>query len=238
MSLLDKITIEEIRNAPMYAMVVHGYLDSPKSGWMHEIAKGQNNKMGPSAVTILVDYSAIAYCDYISVVNRLEPIAKHLSIGLNTINSTGKLFCTGHSIGAHVCGMIGAHLQKKISLIVGLDPAGPLFPKDKQNRLRPDSAETVQVMHTDSLVLGTTLTLGTVDFHMNHDSIGQPFCIGSICAHWKAIDYWHSVLNDHYQRNCPSLQGDKGEICRPGFLTDLSKCTGPHSCEMVSKCYR
>lgn len=78
----------------------------------------------------------------------------------------------GHSLGAQVAGYAGKkvlHLtQQKLTRIVGLDPAGPLFnTRPKFERLNKDDAEVVQVIHTDGDTFGFTNGLGALDFFPN-----------------------------------------------------------------------
>ena len=42
-----------------------------------------------------------------------------------------KSFCIGHSLGSHVCGFTGK--ARKLTGIIGLDPAGPIFDGPSQN---------------------------------------------------------------------------------------------------------
>ena len=61
----------------------------------------------------------------------------------------------GHSLGAHIAGYAGAHLQQyfhvKLPRITGLDPAYPFFGEAPPViRLDPSDATFVDVMHTDN----------------------------------------------------------------------------------------
>lgn len=72
----------------------------------------------------------------------------------------------GHSLGAHMAGFCGKTFQeltgKKIGHITGLDPAGPCFFQEKTDlKLKESDAEFVDVIHTDSGVLGLVDPLGS-----------------------------------------------------------------------------
>ena len=55
----------------------------------------------------------------------------------------------GHSLGAHVAGFAGQHLNGKLARITGLDPAKPLFStSNTTKRLDESDAKFVDVIHT------------------------------------------------------------------------------------------
>lgn len=81
-----------------------------------------------------------------------------------------ELLVVGHSLGAHISGMAGKLTQTegKIGIIIGLDPAGPLFPfNDVHKRLADTDAHYVQVIHTDAGHLGIEHPIGHGDFYPN-----------------------------------------------------------------------
>lgn len=57
------------------------------------------------------------------------------------------------------------HNKKKIGRITGLDPAGPCFFHEKKDfKLKESDADFVDVIHTDSGVLGLAEPLGKILF--------------------------------------------------------------------------
>ncbi|XP_050520002.1 uncharacterized protein LOC126893645 [Daktulosphaira vitifoliae] len=86
--------------------------------------------------------------------------------------------CVGHSLGAHICGMMSNHLTHKQHKIIGLDPARPLVDRYGTNefRLTRDDANMVQVIHTNAGFLGEVPQVGHVDFCVNGGRL-QPSCI-------------------------------------------------------------
>ncbi|XP_018322913.2 lipase member H-like, partial [Agrilus planipennis] len=95
-----------------------------------------------------------------------------------------------HSLGAHIAGCAGATVNSSIGVIVGLDPAGPLFhTSETDNRLDPSDAQFVQAIHTCAGRLGYRRSLGTADYRPNGGG-NQPGCTleptGS-CAHGRAF---------------------------------------------------
>lgn len=103
----------------------------------------------------------------------------------------------GHSLGAHVAGAAGAAMMHKPHLIVGLDPAGPLFSlKKPELRLDETDAEHVHVIHTCGGFLSFKSSLGHSDFFPNGGS-RQPGCgldIIGTCAHSRSYKYYAESL--------------------------------------------
>ena len=72
--------------------------------------------------------------------------------------------------------MLYYYFHRSQSIILGLDPAGPLFNKAKEEyRLDKNDATFVDVIHTDAGFAGTTLNLGDADFYPNGGR-EQPGC--------------------------------------------------------------
>lgn len=91
-----------------------------------------------------------------------------------------KITCVGHSLGAHICGMISNHLSKKQYRIIGLDPARPLIERKKSNRFRlsQDDASVIQVLHTNAGFLGQEDNTGHLNYCVNGGRV-QPYCKGN-----------------------------------------------------------
>lgn len=111
----------------------------------------------------------------------------------------------GHSLGAHVVGFAGKNLQQnlpsgvKLARITGLDPAGPCFqlvyPKD---RIDAEDAQYVDIIHTNSGLLGALQQLGTRDVYLNGGSL-QPGIYNNICNNklFEIIMIYNSCLKVH-----------------------------------------
>lgn len=85
----------------------------------------------------------------------------------------------GHSLGAHLLGEVGRTTKLsnlELNRITGLDPAGPtFFPLNPFiSPLNAFDAKFVDIIHTDSLVMGATVATGHVDFWPNGGF--QPNC--------------------------------------------------------------
>ncbi|XP_025406428.1 phospholipase A1-like isoform X2 [Sipha flava] len=114
-----------------------------------------------------------------------------------------QLHCVGHSLGAHICGMISNHLTEKQHKIIGLDPAKPLIDLFlmEEFRLTKNDADFVEVIHTNSGAYGENPQIGHVDFSINGGRM-QPSCIHqpniikrSRCSHFKSVCYFASSLS-------------------------------------------
>lgn len=96
-----------------------------------------------------------------------------------------KLIVIGHSLGAHIAGIAGQQVTAgKLPIIVGLDPAFPLFTRNNAtNRLSADDAEYVQVIHTNGGRLSISYPVGDADFYVNWGN-DQPGCSGTKSSMW------------------------------------------------------
>ncbi|KRT85999.1 hypothetical protein AMK59_1858 [Oryctes borbonicus] len=113
-----------------------------------------------------------------------------------------KTTCVGHSLGAHICGMISNHLTERQHRIVGLDPARPLVSQfgSRQFRLSREDAYQVQVIHTNAGFLGEINRIGHVDFCVNGGRF-QPGCKGhklkrARCSHFQSVCYFAATVRN------------------------------------------
>lgn len=128
----------------------------------------------------MVDWGALCQppC-YVAAVHNLKPVAHCLSVYFTFLRQSGlsvaRTTCVGHSLGAHLCGLMANYLDFRIERIIGLDPARPLIKHGNANRLDSGDAKAVQVMHTNAGHYGESGRLGHVDFCMNGGR-KQPYC--------------------------------------------------------------
>lgn len=114
-----------------------------------------------------------------------------------------RLLIVGHSLGAHIAGMAGKKMygDRKIGIIIGLDPASPLFSStDPKSRLARTDARYVQVIHTNGGVYGMEQPIGHADFYVNGGK-QQPGCVIANlvimfdgCNHKRAREYYLESL--------------------------------------------
>ena len=104
-----------------------------------------------------------------------------------------RTFCIGHSLGAQVCGFAGK--TKQLDVIIGLDPAGPVFDTNSDDqRLNRGDAKMVHVIHTNPGTFGIQKAVGDVDIYVNGQvdvgqSTQQPGCaaLNPYCSHSRFI---------------------------------------------------
>ncbi|KAG5344304.1 PA1 Phospholipase, partial [Acromyrmex heyeri] len=87
----------------------------------------------------------------------------------------------GHSLGAHISSFAAKNLQTsgygKVRLLIGSDPAGPLFSfNGPEDRFSDTDAERVIALHTSAL--GLQKSLGHLDLWFNN-GLSQPACDGN-----------------------------------------------------------
>ncbi|KAF7286365.1 hypothetical protein GWI33_005661 [Rhynchophorus ferrugineus] len=144
--------------------------------------------------------------------------------------------CVGHSLGAHICGMISNHLTIKQHKIVGLDPARPLIDRyaNKYFRLTKDDAHHVQIIHTNAGFLGEVNQVGHIDFCVN-GGMRQPGCKGrqiriARCSHFqsacyfaKTVRYPKSIIGYPCDTSCPKSKRNWNYL--PGPSTPMGHDT-------------
>lgn len=158
----------------------------------------------------VVDWGALcrAPC-YVASVYNLKPVAKCLAQSFTFLRNSGmpvqKTTCVGHSLGAHICGLMANYLEFRIERIIGesdvdrfderrfwlfclyclgLDPARPLIKPGIGNRLDSGDAKSVQVMHTNAGYYGEGGRVGHVDFCVNGGK-RQPYCMNTASAYTR-----------------------------------------------------
>lgn len=87
----------------------------------------------------------------------------------------GKTHAIGHSLGAHVAGLLGQLANGKLRKITALDPAGfALESRANHEKLSSDDARAVVAYHTDKY-LGYARRVAQQDIYVNGGSV-QPAC--------------------------------------------------------------
>lgn len=101
----------------------------------------------------------------------------------------------GFGLSAHIAGIVGQecyqHSGKKIKHITALDPTGVLFSETTPNtdKLTPDDANFVKVVHTNRGELEFFSPCGHVDYYPNGGQT-QPGCNATnhICLHKRSYE--------------------------------------------------
>ncbi|XP_018372508.1 PREDICTED: phospholipase A1-like [Trachymyrmex cornetzi] len=184
----------------------------------------------------LVDWGALcARPCYPAAVANLRPVARCLAGTLTTLRNLGlpiaRTTCVGHSLGAHICGIMANYLLFRIHRIIGLDPARPLLRPGLVNRLDSGDADFVEVIHTNAGYYGEIGRIGHVDFCVNGGKV-QPFCedreMYQLCSHVWAVCFMAQSVDDanliaeSCSRRCPSgprIAARAGEYTTMGQYT-------------------
>ncbi|XP_055308490.1 phospholipase A1 VesT1.02-like [Sitodiplosis mosellana] len=140
---------------------------------------------------------------YVAAVNNLKPVANCLAQAFTFLRNSGmpvqQTLCVGHSLGAHVCGLMANYLDFRIERIIALDPARPLISPVIGNRLDSGDAKSVQVMHTNAGYYGEGGRVGHVDFCINGGR-RQPYCSSTsnanLCSHIWSVCYLSQSIYD------------------------------------------
>jgi hypothetical protein len=177
--------------------VVHGYTDDAGSNWLDEIKDDALTREDMNVIT--VDWSgAGAILNYNQAASNTRSAGAYTAlIADNLVQNGGSdyslIWCTGHSLGSHVCGHTGNHASGTLGRITGMDPAGPSFENsdDVTIGLHPGCAAYVDVFHTDISFYGTLRPLGHIDFYPA-EGVDQPGCDGNLCDHIRAVEYFEN----------------------------------------------
>lgn len=116
---------------------------------------------------------------YVAAVHNIKPVARCLALSFEFLRNSGlkvdQTTCVGHSLGAHICGLMANYINFRIERIIALDPARPLIRPGLPNRLDSGDAKAVQVIHTNAGYYGEGGRIGHVDFCVNGGK-RQPYC--------------------------------------------------------------
>ncbi|XP_050314507.1 phospholipase A1-like [Anthonomus grandis grandis] len=175
-------------------------------GWRNDINSTVNFIISETLLSIVdanvivVDWDDLSDGLYVTAYNKVPHVGKVVGqfiLALEDMHdySIENVQLIGHSLGAHICGYAGQETNGAIKVIVGLDPAGPLFLKlFPDRRLSEDDAQHVQVIHSCAGVLGVDYNVGHADFWPNGGHI-QPGCSLDVsCYHGRSYYYFNESL--------------------------------------------
>ncbi|KAF5298137.1 hypothetical protein FQA39_LY02561 [Lamprigera yunnana] len=153
---------------------------------------------------------------YAAGVHNMKAVARCTGEFLTAMRLGGmqpsRTTCIGHSLGAHICGLISRYVLFRQHRIIALDPARPLIPV--QSRVTAGDASAVHAIHTNAGHYGEMGKSGHVDFCINGGRT-QPYCQTteneSLCSHVWAVCYLAESLHPEFvkkaepcSRRCPS----------------------------------
>lgn len=164
--------------------IAHGYLERGDMPWMIEMGKTlMSSEPEGGASVILIDWGGGSTPPYVQAVANIRLVGSmaahviHMLYEELEMSNLDNVHFIGHSLGAHMGGYAGYHLQRdfglKLARITGMDPAAPLFTETEPIvRLDVTDAKYVDVIHTDANALtkgglGIYKNIGHMDFYPN-----------------------------------------------------------------------
>nr|XP_046918405.1 pancreatic lipase-related protein 2-like isoform X1 [Dermatophagoides farinae] len=235
-------------------IITHGWRGSSQESWLHKLKNSLLNVEDLNV--IIVGWPGGAKTEYTQAVANTRVIG--IMIGILIENLANKFNISfdsfhliGHSLGGHVVGYAGKHLDGRIGRISGLDPAGPFYKglNYTEARLWHTDAKFVDVIHTDAQPLikfgmGMYETCGHVDIYPNGGRT-QPGCgdqendeipiIGEIvdlyqyssCNHGRSHEYFIESIT-------PPISRPVAYLCDSYDSFQNGKCTW--NCQEPNKC--
>ncbi|XP_043950793.1 lipase member H isoform X4 [Drosophila biarmipes] len=171
--------VDHVESVESVKLIVHGYLGSRTHG---SIMPLRNAYTAQGFENVLVaDWGPVANLDYPTSRLAVKKVARVLAklleefLQRHGINLEG-VHIIGHSLGAHIAGLIGRYFNGTLGRVTGLDPALPLFSSRSDDSLHSNAAQFVDVIHTDYPLFGDIRPRGTVDFYPNFGLAPQPGC--------------------------------------------------------------
>lgn len=207
----DKVLESNFNSDDPVRLLVHGWWSTESQSALRDIKDAYLDHGDYNC--IIVDWKLGAYRTIGKAQKAGIETGKHVANFIQFLIKTTNIdmnntVVVGQSLGAHVAGSTGRHLNGKLPMIVGLDPCFPSF----DGMLTSTDAQYVLVLHTDGNHLGLRKRLGTADFYFN-GGLSQPDCIGydkiGICSHSLSVDYFvESLISEDgfWGRSCDSLK--------------------------------
>ncbi|XP_017070913.1 lipase member H-A isoform X2 [Drosophila eugracilis] len=204
--------VDQLASVESVKLIVHGYLGSRTHGSIMPLrnaytAQGYDN-------VLVADWGPVANLDYPTSRLAVKKVARVLSKLLEDFLqrhgvSLDGVHVIGHSLGAHIAGLIGRYFNGTLGRVTGLDPALPLFSSRSDDSLHSNAAQFVDVIHTDYPLFGDIRPRGTVDFYPNFGLAPQPGCenvdvvAANSCSHNRAVMFYAESIG--MPKNFPAI---------------------------------
>ncbi|KAF5270120.1 hypothetical protein FQA39_LY08532 [Lamprigera yunnana] len=195
-------------------VLIPGWLCNVTNDLMPELKNAYLKRY--DANVIIVDWSKYSGELYTKSYCYAQKVAEYVASFLCKLENqfsinVSDIHVLGHSMGGQISGMVGGNVKsicnKTVGRITGLDPAGPYYVGvSESKRLDKSDATFVDVIHTNSLILGYHDRCGHVDFYPNGGTT-QAGCRFSLvnpfqkdgCSHLRSVDYMaESVNSDNF----------------------------------------
>ncbi|XP_030376269.1 endothelial lipase [Scaptodrosophila lebanonensis] len=193
--LYDAQSLRQTRFNPFNPtrILIHGWLGNAHANIYSTLLPVYSGRGGGNYNVFTVDWGRGAIADYITASYRVKSVGQVVAKFIDFLHREAgmgfeDLQLIGFSMGAHVAGIAGKHVQTgRVRIIRALDPASPFFRYAREGeRVASGDADYVEVLHTSVGSYGFDLPLGHADFYANWGS-QQPGCFWNECSHWRAF---------------------------------------------------
>ncbi|XP_054730965.1 uncharacterized protein LOC129239480 [Anastrepha obliqua] len=181
-------------------ILIHGWFGGANAGVYQTLVPTYLQQGAGNYNVFTVDWGRGAVADYITASYRVKPVGKVLAKFIDFLQREAgiryeDLHVIGFSMGAHIAGIAGKHIQTgRLPVIYALDPALPFFRYENfDERIAITDADYVEVVHTSVGSYGYDQPLGHVDFYVNYGS-AQPGCFFNECSHFRAFQIFAESL--------------------------------------------
>ncbi|XP_050327692.1 uncharacterized protein LOC126757653 [Bactrocera neohumeralis] len=181
-------------------ILIHGWFGGAKAAIYQTLVPAYLRQGAGNYNVFTVDWGRGAVADYLTASYRVKPVGKVLAKFIDFLQREAgvrfeDLHVIGFSMGAHIAGIAGKHVQTgRLPVIYALDPALPFFRYDNfDERVAITDADYVEVVHTSVGSYGYDRPLGHVDFYVNYGS-AQPGCFLNECSHFRAFHVFAESL--------------------------------------------
>ncbi|CAD6996071.1 unnamed protein product [Ceratitis capitata] len=202
-------------------ILVHGWFGGANAGVYQTLVPAYLRQYAGNYNVFTVDWGRGAVTDYLTASYRVKPVGKVLAKFIDFLQREAgiryeDLHVIGFSMGAHIAGIAGKHVQTgRLPVIYALDPALPFFRYENfDERVAITDADYVEVVHTSVGSYGYDRPLGHVDFYVNYGS-AQPGCFLNECSHFRAFQIFAESLQ--------AKDGFQAEGCDVKLWPDLIK---------------
>ncbi|XP_041973410.1 lipase member H-like [Aricia agestis] len=179
-----------------------GYLDFSYSPITRSVAR---TYLDHGKVVIILELFPILVKSYPIAARITKPLGVHLGRFLIELYRRGlspdRTQLLGGSLGAHIVSFAAMTYTNatglKVYRLTGLDPAGPCFRNlSPRERINPEAAARVDVLHTNIDGFGIADAVGHVDYYANggeyQGRVAPNFLLPclQVCSHIRAATYW------------------------------------------------
>jgi len=187
-------------------ILVHGYTSNGLASFVKDVREAYLEKEDCNVIS--VDWEPLARGpNYVKAARNAMPAGARTADFLRGLmEASGAVLedfhAIGYSLGGQHVGGLGHAMEGKMKRITALDPAGPMFHTNytsHEEKLSPEDAEVVDVIHTAGRWLGMDGVVGDIDFYPSGGIASMPGCegedVGLGCSHSRAPSYMAESIN-------------------------------------------